>query len=98
MSYCATYYFGSYLVQHGSANFAAMVGSVAVQIQVGIWYGIRPMTEWGCGGDYTGFQVVMGTVAVPFIFCGAGLFHYFDSRVENMRGRDEGEDLLENET
>lgn len=78
LSYCVTYYSGSYLIQHGSANFTAMVNSINTPILMIMWYTITPMTKWGCGNGFEEIQIIMGTAAIPFLCLGAYLFHKYD--------------------
>jgi hypothetical protein len=84
ISYCLSYYFGSYLIQHGSATFSAMTSAMTTPISIIMWYSIPAMTKWGCGSKFSSLQIIMGSIAIPFMAIGAFIFQYFERKEQTQ--------------
>lgn len=81
---CMTAYLGAYLIQYGSANYTSMVFAIANPIQIIMWYTITSMTQWSCGSEYTQLQIIMGSIAIPFIIVGAYMYNYYENKQKEI--------------
>jgi len=91
LSYCTTYWTGSYIIQHASANFSAIVSTIITPIQITIWYSWPALTIWAGGEKYSNINVIFGIISV-ILFVIPGSFYY--KKYENMRKKSEERDIL----
>lgn len=66
--------FGTFLTDHISANWVAIVSSISPMLSTAFWFIFPAINAWACAADMTAWDIGFSVGALPVIFIGMVLY------------------------